>query len=133
MFGSQAITAGAARSAFSVDAQHDRLLRMHFPRDDGPDSILLPNRLSAHEEVSRCFRFEVELLSDYAQIPLKAMMGRMVTISLVREDGSLRYFNGYVTEFRFARTDGGFAFYHMVLEPWLAFAKLRKDNVSFHG
>jgi type VI secretion system secreted protein VgrG len=89
--------------------------------------------MSAHEEISRCFRFEVELLSDDARIPLKAMMARMVTISLVREDGSLRYFNGYVTEFCFLRADGGFAFYRMVLEPWLAFAKLRKDNVSFHG
>jgi len=133
MDGSQAIAAGAARSAFSYDAQHDRLLRMHFPRDDGPDRILLPNRLRAHEAVSRCFRVEAELLSDDAQIPLKAMMGRMVTIALVREDGSLRYFNGYVTEFRFIRADGGFAFYQMVLEPWLTFAKLRKDNVSFHG
>jgi type VI secretion system secreted protein VgrG len=89
--------------------------------------------LSAHEEISRCFRVEVELLSDNARIPLKVMMARMVTISVVREDGSLRYFNGYVTEFRFLRADGGFAFYRMVLEPWLAFAKLRKDNVSFHG
>ena len=130
---SQAIAAGAALSAFSHDAQHDRLMRLEFPYNDGPDRILLPNRLKAHEEVSRCFRFEVELLSDDAQIPLKAMMARMVTISLVRKDGSLRYFNGYVTEFRFLRTDGGFAFYHMVLEPWLAFAKLRKDNRSFHG
>jgi type VI secretion system secreted protein VgrG len=133
MDGSQAIAAGAALSAFGFNAQHDRLMRLDFPRGDGPDRILLPNRLKAHEEVSRCFRFEVELLSDDAQIPLKAMMARMVTISLVREDGSLRYFNGYVTEFRFLRADGGFAFYHMVLEPWLAFTKLRKDNVSFHG
>ncbi|WP_267876931.1 contractile injection system protein, VgrG/Pvc8 family, partial [Massilia rhizosphaerae] len=133
MDGSQAIAAGATLSAFGFDAQHDRLMRLAFPRNDGPDSILLPNRLKAHEEVSRCFRVEVELLSDDARIPLKAMMGRMVTISLVREDGSLRYFNGYVTEFQFLRTDGGFAFYRMVLEPWLAFAKLRKDNVSFHG
>jgi type VI secretion system secreted protein VgrG len=133
MDGSQAIAAGAALSVFSHDAQHDRLMRMDFPRGDGPDAVLLPNRLSAHEEVSRCFRFQVELLSDDARIPLKAMMARMVTISVVREDGSLRYFNGYVTEFRFLRADGGFAFYRMMLEPWLAFAKLRKDNVSFHG
>lgn len=130
---SQAIAAGAALSAFTHDAQHDRLMRMDFPRDDGPEAVLLPNRLSAHEEVSRCFRVEVELLSDDARIPLKAMMARMVSISLVREDGSLRYFNGYVTEFRFVRADGGFAFYQMILEPWLAFARLRKDNVSFHG
>ena len=133
MDGSQAIAAGAALSAFSLDAQHDRLMRLEFPRNDGPDRILLPNRLKAREEVSRCFRIEVELLSDDAQIPLKAMMARMVTMSLVREDGSLRYFNGYVTEFRFLRADGGFAFYHMVLEPWLVFTKLRKDNRSFLG
>jgi type VI secretion system secreted protein VgrG len=133
MDGSQAIAAGAALSAFSLDAQHDRLMRLEFPYNDGPERTLLPNRLKAHEEVSRCFRFEVELLSDDARIPLKAMIAKMVTISLVREDGSLRYFNGYVTEFRFLRADGGFALYHMVLEPWLAFAKLRKDNRSFLG
>ena len=133
MDGSQAIAAGAALSVFSYGAQHDRLIRMAFPRGDGPDRILLPNRLKVREEVSRCFRVEVELLSDDARIPLKAMMARMVTISVVREDGSLRYFNGYVTEFRFLRADGGFAFYRMVLEPWLAFTRLRKDNVAFHG
>lgn len=133
MDGSQAIAAGAALSVFSLGAQHDRLMRLEFPQGDGPDPILLPNRMTAREEISRCFRVEVELLSDDARIPLKAMMARMVTISVVREDGSLRYFNGYVTEFRFMRADGGFAFYRMVLEPWLAFAKLRKDNVSFHG
>jgi len=133
MDGSQAIAARAALSVFSYGAQHDRLIRMAFPQNDGPDRILLPNRLKVREEVSRCFRVEVELLSDDARIPLKAMMARMVTISVVREDGSLRYFNGYVTEFRFLRSDGGFAFYRMVLEPWLALTKLRKDNVSFHG
>jgi type VI secretion system secreted protein VgrG len=130
---SQVIAAGAALSAFSGDSQHNRLMRLDFPFEDGPPAILLPNKLFAREEVSRGFRFTVEVLSDEARIPLKMLMGRMVTISLVREDGSLRYFNGHITEFRFLRTDGGFAFYQMVLEPWLAFARLRKDNVSFHG
>ena len=130
---SQVIAAGAALSAFSGNSQHNRLMRLDFPFEDGPPAILLPNKLVAREEVSRGFRFTVEVLSDEARIPLKMLMGRMVTISLVREDGSLRYFNGHITEFRFLRTDGGFAFYQMVLEPWLAFARLRKDNVSFHG
>jgi type VI secretion system secreted protein VgrG len=130
---SQVIAAGAALSAFSGNSQHKRLMRLDFPFDDGPPAILLPNKLVAREEVSRGFRFIVEVLSDEARIPLKMLMGRMVVISLVREDGSLRYFNGHITEFRFLRTDGGFAFYQMVLEPWLAFARLRKDNVSFHG
>ncbi|TFW34620.1 type VI secretion system Vgr family protein [Massilia horti] len=134
MGGSEVIGAGAALSAFSGDSQHNRLLRMEFPLEDGPQTaILLPNTFHAREEVSRSFRFEVEVLSDDARIPLKLLMGKMATISLLREDGSPRYFNGYITEFRFLRTDGGFAFYHMVLEPWLAFTRLRKDNVSFHG
>ena len=129
----QAQAASAARSAFSGEAQHNRLLRLDFPSQDGPHAILLANRLEAHEELSRDFRFKVEVLSNDARIPLKAMMARMVTISLVRADGSLRYFNGYVTEFHFVRTDGGFAFYDMVLAPWMAFTRLRQDNVSFHG
>lgn len=129
----QVIAAGAALSAFSVDAQHDRLLRISFPRQDGPDAVLLVNTLDAHEELSRCFQFNVGLLSPDAHLPLKDMMGRMVTITLVREDGSLRYFNGYCTQFRLVGADGGFAFYQMILEPWLALAKLRCDCVSFHG
>ncbi|MFA9216645.1 MAG: type VI secretion system Vgr family protein [Sphingomonadaceae bacterium] len=122
----------AALSALGFSAQDQRLLRMDFPLSDGPaGSVMLVNSLRAREEMSRDFRFEVEVLSDDAHIPLKAMMGRMVTISLVRNDGSLRYFNGYVTEFRLLRTDGGFVFYHMLLQPWLALARLRKDSVTF--
>ncbi|WP_414654779.1 hypothetical protein [Janthinobacterium sp.] len=35
---------------------------------------------------------------------LDKVLGKMVTIELVRENGTLRYFNGYVFEFRFLRT-----------------------------
>jgi len=124
----------AALSAFGPASQERRLLRLDFPHGDGPaDTVLLVNSMQAKEELSRDFRFEVELLSDDAHIALKAMMGCMATISMVRDDGSLRYFNGYVGEFRLLRADGGFAWYRMVLQPWLAFARLRQDNVSFHG
>ncbi len=127
------IAIGAALSAFNGASQHKRLMRLDFPFEDGPPAILLPNNLTFHEAVSRCFRGVAELLSDDPCIPLKIVMGKMVTISLVRDDGSLRYFNGYITEFRFLRSDGGFAFYQMVFEPWLALARLRKRCVSFHG
>ncbi|MFZ3285550.1 MAG: type VI secretion system Vgr family protein, partial [Telluria sp.] len=127
---------GAAAALLSLrdDPQHKRLLTIDFPRDDGPsDAILLVNKLVAQEDMSRDFRFEVELLSDSARIPLKQVMGKMVTISLVREDGSLRHFNGYVFEFRLIKADGGFAFYGMVLRPWLAMTSLRKNSMSFLG
>ena len=124
----------AALSVFDLAAQERRLLRIDFPHGDGPaGAILLVNSLTAREELSRDFRCDAELLSDDAHIGLKSMMGRMVTISMVRDDGTLRHFNGYVGEFSLLRADGGFAWYRVVLQPWLAFARLRQDNVSFHG
>jgi type VI secretion system secreted protein VgrG len=114
------------------DPQGKRLMRMDFPRNDGPKGVvMLANTLDAVEEVSRDFTYTLEVLSNDATIPLRSVMGKMVTISLVRDDGSLRYFNGYVFEFQFVKTDGGFAFYLMVLKPWLAFLRLRQDNVVF--
>jgi type VI secretion system secreted protein VgrG len=122
------------QSVLDGDSQHGRLLTMDFPRGDGPEyAVLLVNSLHAREELSRSFRYEAELLSDDAHIALTAMMGKMVTISLVRDDGSQRHFNGYVTEFCLLGADGGLAKYRMVLEPWMAFTRLRQDCFSFHG
>ena len=124
----------AAWTALTGDMQGQRLLRLHFPHGDGPAGIqFLANSLDASESLSRDFSYVVEVLSDDASVALDKVMGKMVTIELVREDGTLRYFNGYVFEFRFLRTDGGFAFYEMVLEPWLAHLHLRQTNVAFHG
>jgi len=129
----RAVFHGATRELAALEGeQHNRLLRLSFPRDDKPDdAIMLANRLVAEEGLSRDFRYKVEVLSDNARIPLKKMMGKMVTVSLVREDGTLRHFNGYVTEFRLIKADGGYAWYSMVLEPWLAFTKLRKNCAVF--
>lgn len=122
----------ATLSAFGKASQLHRLLRLDFPFDDGPQKgTLLVNTMHAREELSRDFCIDLELLSDNAFIPLNTMMAKMATVSLVRADGSLRYFNGYVNQFELVKTDGGFAFYRMVLGPWLAFARLREDCVSF--
>src|SRR5471032_32812 len=123
--------ATALLAAYDSEAQGQRLLRMDFPRGDAPASLLLANAIHANEAVSCDFHIEVEVLSDDALIPLTAVMGKMVTISLVRDDGTLRYFNGYVFVFRFVKTDGGFAFYQMELKPWLAFLRLRQDCRTF--
>ena len=112
--------------------QNNRLLRLSFPNDDGPGGVMLANRLEAKEALSRDFRFVVEVLSDNESIELKDVLGKMVTLELVREDGTMRYFNGYVFEFRRDYTDGAFVYYDMVLGPWLSYLKLRHDNYVFH-
>lgn len=114
------------------ERQHRRILRLSFPHEDGPDAWLVASALHAIECMSRDFIFTVDVLSNDAGIPLKQVMGRMAVIELVRGDGSLRYFNGYVFDFKLVKTDGGYAFYQMVLRPWLAYLKLRRDNYLFH-
>ena len=109
------------------------LLRISFPRNDGPQARLMVNRFTGTEHVSRDFEFKVELLSDDAGIELEAMHGKLLCVSLVQADGSLRPFTGYVTSFKLAKTDGGLAFYEAVLKPWLAFTRLRRNNRLFHS
>ncbi|MES2739952.1 MAG: type VI secretion system tip protein TssI/VgrG [Pseudomonadota bacterium] len=123
----------AALRALGASRQNNRLLRLQFPNQDGPAALMLANRLDAVESLSRDFHFTVEVISDDPAISLKDVQGKMVTVELVREDRSRRFFNGYVFEFRRVRADGGAVYYDMVLLPWLAYLHLRRDNYLFHN
>jgi hypothetical protein len=50
--------------AMSADHQTNRLLRLKFPRNDGPDAVMIAHRLDAHEALSRDFHYRVEVLSE---------------------------------------------------------------------
>ncbi len=113
--------------------QQNRLLRLTFPRDDAPKSLLVVDRLDASEALSCDFRFEVELLSDDPHIPLKSLLGKLLDIELARGDGTARHFSGYVLQFQHLGTDAGFARYQAILGPWAAWLRLRHDNFIFHG
>ncbi len=128
------INARDALLALLSARQNTRLLRLSFPGDDGPpDTLLVANRLHAVERLSRDFVFTVEALSDKADIAQTDMMGKLVTVALVREDGSMRYFNGHVFTFRFVKNDAGICFYEIVLLPWLAFLRHRRNSCLFNG
>jgi type VI secretion system secreted protein VgrG len=115
-----------------IDRQHARILRLKFPHDDGPASELLVNKLEADEGLSRDFEFTVELLSNDAALDLKDLQGKLLSVELVRQDGEIRYFTGYVFSFRFVKTDGNVAFYEASLGPWLKYLDLRKNCFLFH-
>jgi type VI secretion system secreted protein VgrG len=115
-----------------VDRQHARILRLSFPHHDGPASELLVNKLEADEGLSRDFEFTIELLSNDASLDLKDLQGKLLSVELVRHDGGIRYFTGYVFSFRFIRTDGGVAFYEASLGPWLKYLDLRRNCFLFH-
>lgn len=113
--------------------QYNRTLRLSFPHNDAPAAQFLVNKLDASESLSKDFEFTVELLSNDANLPLKDIQGKLLSIELVRRDGSLRYFSGYVFSFRRSHSDGNITFYEAKLGPWLKFLSLRKDNYLFHG
>jgi type VI secretion system secreted protein VgrG len=113
--------------------QYNRILRLSFPDNDAPTAQFVVNKIDATESLSKDFEFTVELLSDEASVPLKEMQGKLLNIELVRKDGSLRYFSGYVFSFRRRRSDGGITFYEAKLGPWLKFLSLRRDNYLFHN
>jgi type VI secretion system secreted protein VgrG len=115
------------------EQQTNRILLMTFPYGDGPDALMLANELVAVEGLSQDFMFTVQVLSDDATLQLKDVEGKNVTVQLVRPDGTTRYFNGIVFEFRMVGTDGSLAAYDMVLLPWLAYLRLSHDNRIFHG
>ena len=114
--------------------QARRILKLSFPKGDGPAATLLvANKLDAREGLSRDFHYTVEILSDRSDIALKDVLGKMMSIELSRTDGGQRWFNGYVFDFRFIKNDAGFTYYQAELRPWLAFLRYRKDNYLFHG
>jgi type VI secretion system secreted protein VgrG len=113
--------------------QGTRLLRLSFPKNDGPQVRLMVNRFHGTEYLSRDYAFKVELLSDDSRIELEAMHGKLLCVSLVQADGGLRPFTGYVTSFKLVKTDGGVAFYEAMLMPWLGYTRLRKNSRLFHA
>jgi type VI secretion system secreted protein VgrG len=88
------------------------------------DKLLFAS-MRADERLGRLFRYEVELLSQDAQLDLRKLLGTPMTVKFTAPDGYQRHFNGIVAE---AAQDGfrsidklSYARYQVVLvpKPWL--------------
>lgn len=119
--------------AILLGRQHARILLLSFPNDNGPASELVVEQLQAFESLSKDFLYKVELLSDNANIDLEEVQGKLMCVSLVRADGTLRHFTGHVWSFRHLKTNGGVATYEAELVPWFHFLKLRENCRPFHN
>jgi type VI secretion system secreted protein VgrG len=109
--------------------QKNRLLKLATPLGE---NVLLPTAFRGHEEMSRLFHYELELLSDNAAISARSLVGKNVTFSVELQDGSPRFFNGFVSrlyagdqstdERKRTRRE-----YRVEVVPWLWFLTLRSD------
>ncbi|OIT17103.1 type VI secretion protein [Ralstonia solanacearum] len=121
--------------------QDKRLLGLSFPKDDAPTATdvwsravpvqMVVERLEAQEGLGQDFRFELTLLADNASLVLADMLGKLLAVSLVKPDGTQRWFTGHVAEFSLVGSDPGVATYRAVLRPWIWFARHRINNRIF--
>lgn len=91
----------------------------------GEDVLLLAG-FDGGEEISSPFSFDLELLSQKPeQVSLEKIVGRNATVTLQLQDGSERFFNGFVSRFALGGRDRGgderFTQYRARLVPWLWF------------
>jgi type VI secretion system secreted protein VgrG len=88
---------------------------------------LLFHSMTATEEMSRLFTYDVGLLSPRADINLDEILGQNVTIKLALPDDTTRYYNGYVTRFTQGGRFGRYNAYYAQVRPWLWFLTRTAD------
>src|SRR3954462_1991303 len=85
------------------------------------EDVLLFHGMSAREEMSRPFEYQLDLLSKKKDVNLDQILGKNVTIKLGLPDDHTRYFNGYVTRFAQGGMFGPYHRYLATVRPWLWF------------
>jgi type VI secretion system secreted protein VgrG len=113
-------------------SQDHRLLAVSTPL--GKDVLLL-QEIKGYEGVSRLFSYELDLLAyDNDSISFKQMIGKQVSITIQRPDGSPRYISGYVSSFAQGGTDERlFTRYRAQVVPWLWFLTRHADCRIFQN
>ena len=91
---------------------------------------LLFAQMEGFDEISRCFRYEVGLVSKDINVKAEDVLGTPMTITVLMESAK-RFFHGIVSEFAFRDFHEDYAYYRVVLRPWLWFLVNRSDNRIF--
>jgi len=89
--------------------------------------VLLMERMTAREEISGLFRFDLELISQDGSIAFDSMIGQPITVEMKLDPGACRFFNGMVSRFSQGVSDRRFVAYRAELVPWLWFLGQRAD------
>jgi type VI secretion system secreted protein VgrG len=96
----------------------------------GPD-VLLFHGMHAREELSRTGECRLDLLSLKSDIDIDAILGKNVTVKLLLQDESVRYFNGFVTRFSAGGKYGRYRRYSADINTWAWFMSRTSDCQIF--
>jgi len=87
---------------------------------------LLIDSVTGEEQMGRLFVFQLELLSANPELHFDKVVGQKVTVILTISDQK-RFFNGYITEFRYAGSKGNLSRYQATMRPWFWFLTQTSD------
>ncbi|MGB5486109.1 MAG: type VI secretion system tip protein VgrG, partial [Lysobacterales bacterium] len=82
--------------------------------------------MSGDEAIGRLFNYNLELLSHDFELHFDQVVGQQVTVALDLPVDK-RYFNGYITEFRYMGQTDRYARYQATLRPWFWFLTRTSD------
>ena len=91
------------------------------------DDVLLFHGMSAREEMSRLFEYQLDLLSAKDDLKLDDILGKNVTVRFALPDDQTRHFNGHVTRFSQGGRYGRYHRYIATVRPWLWFLTRTAD------
>ncbi|MDB5800644.1 MAG: Rhs element Vgr protein, partial [Rhodocyclales bacterium] len=110
-------------------SQTARLLNIVTPL---PDAALVVETMHGREALSAPYSFEIDCLSSSIHFELKRFIGEEVTLRVLLADGrSHRNWHGLVTAASQLGGDGGLARYRLVIEPWFAYLRPRRNSRIF--
>ena len=99
----------------------------------GDDALVLA-AFAGHEEISRLFGYQLDMISDNDAVDARKIVGKNVTFSVAMADDSPRYFNGFVSRFFAGDEDlEGRRNYRAEVVPWLWFLTRTSDCRIFQS
>ena len=99
----------------------DGTTRLYRIEGEGALAGLQVEAFVVEEALSQPWRMEVVALHEQADLELDAMLAQPVTLITVLADGSEHRRSGLVLQAQAEDSDGGFARYRLVVQPWLGF------------
>jgi type VI secretion system secreted protein VgrG len=97
------------------ETQQDRRLRLTTPLGE---DVLMITRFLGEEELSKTYRYELDLASNDGNVKFDDIIGQNVTIKVEAEKTGTRIFNGFVSEFLQLEPRDQLARYKAVVVPW---------------
>jgi type VI secretion system secreted protein VgrG len=95
-----------------------------------PEGILF-HAMNGHEELSRLFDFQVDVLYDGMGLTLRDFLGKSLTLEIDTDNpGGKRYLNGQITRFMLVGKEGTldrYYVYRATVRPWLWYASRKQD------